>query len=61
MGLEENMKMYFLRLFFSGGEGGGYSLLWPIRGCAAKQGVVIDLLVSQGIFFRFACKIDLIC
>ena len=63
MGLEENMKMYFMRLFFSRrwGGGGGYSLLWPIRGCAAKQGMVIDLLVPQGIFFRFACKIDLIC
>ena len=59
MGLEENMKMYFMRLFFP--EGGGYSLLWPIRGCAAKQGMVVDLLVPQGIFFRFACKIDLIC
>ena len=60
MGLEENMKMYFMRLFFFR-RGGGYSLLWPIRGCAAKQGMVIDLLVPQGIFFRFACKIDLIC
>ena len=59
MGLEENMKMYFMRLFFP--EGRGDSLLWPIWRCAAKQGMVIDLLVPQGIFFRFACKIDLIC
>ena len=62
MGFEENMKMYFMRLFFSGGEGGGgYSLLWPIRGCAAKQGMVIGLLVPKGVLFRFTCKIDLIC
>ena len=63
MGFEENMKMYCMRLFFfpEVGGGGGYSLLWPIQGCAAKQGMVIDLLVPQGIFFRLACKIDLIC
>ena len=63
MGLEENMKMYCMRLFFPevGGGGGGYSLLWPIRGCAAKQGMVIDLLVPKGVLFRFTCKIDLIC
>ena len=65
------MKMYLMRLsffpvsffffFWGGGGGGGYSLLWPIRGCAAKQGMVVDLLDSQGVLFRFTCTIDLIC
>ena len=61
------MKMYLMRLsffpvsFFFWGGGGGYSLLWPIRGCAAKQGMVVDLIDSQGVLFRFTCTIDLIC
>ena len=25
--------------------GGGYSLIWPILGCAAAQGIVFDLFV----------------
>ena len=52
----------------SGGVGQGYSLIWPIRGCAAGQGIVFDLSVldrvvnvvcvcQQGI----ACTVDLIC
>ena len=61
MGFEENMKMYLMRLSFFSGRGKGYSLVWPIRGCAAKQGMVIDLLVPKGVLFRFTCKIDLIC
>ena len=46
------------------GGGGGYSLVWPIRGCAAGQGTVFVLSVlnraynfarvcpKQGIYFR---------
>ena len=28
-----------------GGGGGGYSLIWPILGCAAAQGIVFYLSV----------------
>ena len=28
-----------------GGGGGGYSPIWPIRNCAAGQGMVFDLAV----------------
>ena len=30
---------------YSRGEGGGYSLIWPIRGRAAGQGMVFGLSV----------------
>ena len=29
-----------------GGGGGGYSLIWPIRGCAAGEGMVFVLSVG---------------
>ena len=49
-----------------GGGGGGHSLIWPIRGCAAGQGMVFGLSAlnrvynnyfmqtcpKQGIFFK---------
>ena len=30
--------------------GGGYSLIWPIRGCAAGQGVVFVLSVLNRVY-----------
>ena len=30
-----------------GRRGGGYSLIWPIRGCAVGQGMVFDLSVPN--------------
>ena len=32
------------------GGGGGYSLIWPIRGCAAGQGMVFVLSVLKRVY-----------
>ena len=47
---------------------GEYSLIWPIRGCAARQGMVFGLFVLNRVY-NFVCvcqqgipgTIDLIC
>ena len=37
-----------------GGGGGGHSLIWPIRVCAAEQGMVFKVLsLKQGIQFHY--------
>ena len=33
-----------------GGGGGGYFLIWPIRGCATGQGMVFDLSVLNKVY-----------
>ena len=33
-----------------GGRGGGYSLIWPIQGCAAGQGMVFVLSVLNRVY-----------
>jgi len=38
-------KRNFPRLKSGGNPGGGYFLMWPIRGCAAGQGMVFGLSV----------------
>ena len=32
------------------GKGGGYSLIWPIQGCAAGQGMVFVLSVLNRVY-----------
>ena len=51
-----------------GGGGKGVSLLWPLRGYAAGQGMVFDLSVVNRVYYfvrvcqqGVACTIDLIC
>ena len=34
----------------AGGGGGGYSLIWPILGCAAGQGMVFVLAVLNRVY-----------
>ena len=36
--------------------GGGYSLIWPIRGCAAGQRMVFDLSILNRVYtFALVC------
>ena len=59
-----------LNLYRTGGGGGGYSPLWPVRGCTAGQGIVFALSVLYKVY-NFAesvliiiiiiIPIDLIC
>ena len=51
---------YFKVIYFQvnltpkGGGGGGDSLIWPIRVCAAEQGMVFRVLsLKQGILFHY--------
>ena len=55
-----DFRLYFRRLpipvFHPGGwgGGGGVSLIWPIRICAAEQGMVFKVLsLTQGIQFHY--------
>ena len=53
-----DFRLYFRRLpipvFYPGGWGGGVSLIWPIRICAAEQGMVFKVLsLTQGIQFHY--------
>ena len=47
-----------------GGGGGGYSLIWPIRRCAAGQGMVFVLSVLNKVYnFAPVCPVcpELVC
>ena len=33
-----------------GGGGGGYSLIWPIRGCAARHGMIFALFIRNRVY-----------
>ena len=37
-------------MYTAGGVGGGYSLIWPIRGCATGQGIVFVLFVLNLVY-----------
>ena len=43
---------HYFRLHLAPGRGGGggYSLIWPIRGCAAGQGMVFALYVLKRVY-----------
>ena len=38
------------RVWFHPGGGGGYSFIWPIRGCAAEQEIVFYLSVLNRVY-----------